>query len=457
MKQAYITKKFRAASLDLITQANAILENLTGRGFAVTLRQLYYQLVASDVIPNRQTEYDKLQSLVNDARLAGLMDWDHIVDRTRYLRALSHWSSPGDIIYSAAASYHVDYWASQQYRLEFWVEKDALVDIVQQVCNRFDVPCFSCRGYTSVSEIRIAGLRLRRHYTIEQKRPVVLHLGDHDPSGIDMSRDIEERLKLFMESAGRFLTFERIALNYDQIEEYTPPPNPAKQTDSRFDQYLAQYGDESWELDALDPDVITQLIEDKINEYRQTGPWRQALEKEKEGRELLKLASRRWNTVADWLGKDDAEINALLARAKAAQPDQAEHCPHCGSEDLSKPLECAMCEGSGQDPDYAGETCSDCDGSGRVKLCRTCGKTFPVAPPPDEEETGDLEEPEEHPDAVCPYCGRQGASMEVACEACDGAGKIGGIFDLTCVICKGAGKIVVCNHCLKVYPLPAAE
>lgn len=82
-----------------------------------------------------------------------------------------------------------------------------------------------------------------------RERRVILHLGDHDPSGIDMTRDISDRLELF----GADVEVKRIALNWDQIDEFTPPPNPAKLSDSRAGAYIAEYGDESWELDALEP------------------------------------------------------------------------------------------------------------------------------------------------------------------------------------------------------------
>lgn len=134
---------------------------------------------------------------MNDARLAGLMDWTHLEDRTRNLRSLSHWSDPRDILDSAAAGYRTDKWAHQPYRPEVWIEKDALVGVIEGVCEANDVPYFSCRDYTSQSEVWGAAQRLLRHVRRGQI-PVVLHLGDHDPSGLDMTRDITDRLGLFL-------------------------------------------------------------------------------------------------------------------------------------------------------------------------------------------------------------------------------------------------------------------
>jgi hypothetical protein len=222
-----------------------------------------------------------------------MIDWDAITDRTRNLRSLSHWDTPGDIIHSAAKSYHIDRWKNQDYRIEVWIEKDALVGVIEGVCQELDIPYFSCRGYTSQSEMWGAAQRLL-HYIRNNQTPLVLHLGDHDPSGEDMTRDIIDRLKMFTESN---FDLERLALNMDQVEMYNPPPNPAKITDSRATAYIAEYGDESWELDALEPTVIADLIRDAVGQVIDQDAWDDASTKESRGRDLLDLAAAKWSSV----------------------------------------------------------------------------------------------------------------------------------------------------------------
>ncbi len=258
----YVPKTFTSASRANIQLAREIIAEYVQSGFDLTLRQLYYQFVARDLIPNTQRSYKRLGRLINDARLAGEIDWEHLVDRTRALQSLSNWETPADIIRSAACSFHVNLWEGQDFRPEVWIEKDALVGVIEPICNSLDVPFFSCRGYTSQSEMWRASQRLRR-YSSEGQTPVVIHLGDHDPSGIDMSRDIKDRLQLF----GSDLEFIRVALNRDQIDLYSPPPNPTKVTDSRASAYMAEHGDESWELDALDPAEMETLIEKNHLEF----------------------------------------------------------------------------------------------------------------------------------------------------------------------------------------------
>lgn len=321
-KICYQPKNFSATSNAIITKANSILREYSNRGIVVTLRQLYYQFVARDIIPNKQSEYKRLGSIINDARLAGLIDWDYLQDRTRNLQSQSSWTSPAGIIESAAASYHRDLWEGQPNHVEVFVEKDALLSVIENVCNRWDVAFFACRGYTSQSEMWAAGQRIVKE-VIENGRNVrIIHLGDHDPSGVDMTRDIDTRLSQFLmhhyvrdyvakhpgtavdtlvsllESA---LQIDRIALNMDQIEQYDPPPNPAKLTDSRATGYIEEFGGQSWELDALDPDVLTDLIESSITRYVDLAQWEAAKERQEQERVILTRTSEHWGKVANFV------------------------------------------------------------------------------------------------------------------------------------------------------------
>jgi hypothetical protein len=330
LKIRYQQLNLRPDSLKIVAEANAILSEYARRGIVVTLRQLYYQFVARDIIPNRQSEYKRLGSIVNDARLAGLIDWNYLQDRTRNLNSLSHWDNPAGIIESAAQSYHRNLWAGQGNYVEVWIEKDALIGVIESVCQEFDVPYFSCRGYTSQSEMWGAGQRLLTHARDRQHVHIV-HLGDHDPSGKDMSRDIADRLREFMTHhlirdfmRGQKLEEEepakekqiqacdaavipflpqidRVALNMDQVEQYNPPPNPAKITDSRAGAYIEEFGAESWELDALDPDVLTDLIRGAIESRLDRALWTEQKEQQERERAILTKTSRNWARVATFV------------------------------------------------------------------------------------------------------------------------------------------------------------
>lgn len=296
-RELFVERRFNSGSLLLIEQANTIIREYQEQGFTLTLRQLYYQFVARAIIPNKQTEYKRLGSVINDARLAGMIDWNAIEDRTRNLRKDAAWGSPEEIIAACASQYREDLWADQPYYPEVWIEKDALVGVIEPVCSRYRVPYFACRGYSSQSEQWRAGKRFAGYIAGGQK-VIVFHLGDHDPSGIDMTRDNEERLSMF---AGGPVEVKRLALNMNQVEQYSPPPNPAKETDSRAEDYIRKYGSESWELDALEPQVIDQLIAGELDEIIDPVRWSAAKEKEGEGRGQLREVSKRWDEVIQHL------------------------------------------------------------------------------------------------------------------------------------------------------------
>lgn len=278
MKQRFINKNFRAASLDLIEAANDIIDEYKAQGYALTLRQLYYQFVARGLLANTVKNYNRLGSVINDARLAGYIDWLAIEDRTRNVVDAPRWDDPADAVNAVLQQYRTDVWATQPRRVEVWIEKNALTGVIHSTCRRLNVPYFACIGYVSQSEQWRAYHRSLNH-------PItILHFGDHDPSGIDMTRDNDNRLN---DVFGGDVEMIRLALNMDQVEEYNPPPNPAKMTDSRFSDYAAKYGTESWELDALEPRVINSLIEDNVLDILDQELYDDALYEQEQGRKRL--------------------------------------------------------------------------------------------------------------------------------------------------------------------------
>lgn len=298
-KICYKDVRFQTKSLELIELVNQVIAEYSAQGYELTLRQAYYQLVARGYIPNNERSYKNIGNLINDGRLAGLIDWYAITDRTRNLRGNSHWDTPADVINSARYSYLLDKWEGQPNYVEVWVEKDALVDVVGQACRPLDIPFFSCRGYTSQSEMWSAAQRFIGQANREQR--IIIHLGDHDPSGIDMTRDIQDRLDLF----GSNVYVKRVALTMGQIATYNPPPNPAKITDSRASKYIEEYGDESWELDALEPKVITDLIKNEVTAYRDDELYRDICSKESRGKEELKMLCNRYNDAVAYLESEE--------------------------------------------------------------------------------------------------------------------------------------------------------
>ncbi len=282
----YVPRNFQKTARAIIAKANEIIDAYKADGYDLTIRQLYYQFVAQDLIPNTQRMYGKLKSVINDARLAGLVDWEAIVDRTRTYEERGHWSSPASLLYSAAKAYARDTRDTQDDYIEVWIEKDALIGVVERVCREHDVGYLSQRGYISQSAMWRAAQRFIEKED-EGKETFLIQLSDHDPSGIDMTRDIQTRFHLLGSSA----IVERVALTMDQVNQYNPPPNPAKTTDARFADYNEKFGGSSWELDALDLRVLNDIIEDAIMGHTiKTRRNKLIKQQEKERQQIIEMA-----------------------------------------------------------------------------------------------------------------------------------------------------------------------
>ncbi|HEY3599721.1 MAG TPA: hypothetical protein VGL08_19670 [Paraburkholderia sp.] len=287
-KQCYQEKRFRADTLALIDTINSIVDEYEADGYVLTTRQLYYQLVARDIIANNLQEYKRAASIINDGKLAGLIDWDMLEDRTRSFIRRSRWDAPRSIIDACAEQYHQDMWRDQSHRVFVIVEKEALVGVLDRVCHRYDVPLLAARGYPSSTVLREFAEEDILPAMDEDQQGLILHLGDHDPSGIDMTRDLLDRLRMF---GGHSFELKRIALNFDQVEELQPPENPAKTTDSRFASYRRRFGESSWELDALAPQYLDQLVSSHIDAVIDRTTWEASENVVRDARRLITKAS----------------------------------------------------------------------------------------------------------------------------------------------------------------------
>lgn len=282
--KAFIEKRYQRKTLDIIEKANEIIAEYQAEGYSLTLRQLYYQFVSRDYIENSDKSYDRLGSIISDARLTGHISWYAIEDRHRSINDTFVSDDVASIIAGTRGLYQPDMWAGQPRRVEVWIEKDALIGTIERVCQDLHVAYTACKGYTSQSEQYRAAQRMR-NYMREGQEPLILYLGDHDPSGIDMTRDHRDRLRLL--TGGAPVEVRRLALNRDQVDLYQPPPNPAKESDCRFKGYQEEHGNESWELDALPPRVIAGLVTQAVMEVRDHEAWARQLEDKERGNRIL--------------------------------------------------------------------------------------------------------------------------------------------------------------------------
>lgn len=349
----YEPQSFSDEKMALIAQANVIVDAYQKQGFSLTLRGLYYRLFAVGAFSdkwkrvraadgkwvksaagttNNPQTYQMLTALISDAREAGLVDWYAIEDRTRASQANQHWTTPSDILQSTLNTYATDKWANQPHYVEVWVEKEALESVLAQACQPLDVRFFCCRGYGSSTSLWEAGQRLLSQID-EGKQVHVIHLGDHDPSGVHMSYDIKKRLDRYTRGS---VHVQRIALNMVQVQKYGLAPNNGKVTDSRFAGYVDEFGtSDVWELDALDPAVTVGLITKAVLQYRDEVKWQEALKLEARGRHTLECILKYFPDVVGFL------------RQRRQQDYTEVICQQCGAT-RARPQ--CMCEGGPKGP-----------------------------------------------------------------------------------------------------------
>jgi hypothetical protein len=271
------------ANKERLEVINGIIEEYNSQNYRLTLRQLYYQLVSRDVIPNKTEEYAKLSIILGKGRMAGYVDWDSIEDRIRrpYIPYWVH--DIPDAMNDIIKQYRLDRQQDQDCYIEVWVEKDALSGVLKRVTSEYHINLMVNRGYSSITAMHDAYNRFARADRMGQSG-VILYLGDHDPSGVDMVRDISTRLTEF----GVDVEVDHIALTDEQISKYNPPPNPAKVSDPRAKDYIAKYGNTSWEVDALRPDVLHKLVVSSIESRIDMNLFDGQKQKEREHIEKLK-------------------------------------------------------------------------------------------------------------------------------------------------------------------------
>jgi len=285
MKESFTKSNFSEEKLAKVKRANDIIVAYQAQGLKLTLRQLYYQHVVKNYITNEERSYKSLGKLLSDARLAGLIDWTAIEDRVRVPVVPSEWNDLEDILESVYRSFRLPRWDGQEYYTELWVEKDALSGVLRPMAHEFHVTMMVNKGYSSQSAMYEAS---KRFLAAEENGQItkLFYLGDHDPSGEDMVRDIQDRLNTF----GSEVVVKKIALTMAQVQQYNPPPNPAKMSDSRAAKYVDLHGAESWEVDALPPDVLQELIREALESVVDQEMMDKVIGKENREKDLLRKA-----------------------------------------------------------------------------------------------------------------------------------------------------------------------
>lgn len=291
----------------LYTNLSTIVDTYIKKKIKLSNRQLYYRLVGKDLIPNYIEVYKRVCKFLTDLRYGGYIDWDAIEDRGRVPKRKSHWDTVQDLIDTAVSSYRLPRWKDQKYYVELYCEKEAMDSVLRPIADKYHIYFGYNKGYCSASVMYDTAKRVFKQLE-KNKIVVLLYLGDHDASGLDMIRDVGDRIKEFLivwkyvklrkktnkkmaesnvlEWIKNF-SVEHVALTKEQIKKYNPPPNPAKITDPRAKDYISEHGEVSWELDSLEPEVLMELTEDAILNYLDVDKYNAWIKQEKKDSKKL--------------------------------------------------------------------------------------------------------------------------------------------------------------------------
>jgi len=285
MKEQFIDWSPLPKSIKRLQKIESITDKFESMGFRLSLRQLYYQLLSRKLIENEPREYKNLGSLISKARLAGLMDWDIIEDRGRQPHKHAEWDNIHSIVETAIESYRLPRWSDQRIYIELWCEKDALSSILKPITDELHVTLMVNKGYSLSSAMYEASKRfIDAADAMDVESPcILLYLGDFDPSGEDMVRDIRARLSTF----GAIVYVQKLALTQEQIDRYDLPTNNAKRKDSRASEFIKRHGKYSYEVDALRPDVLQSIVRNGIRENMDWNKYTAWIKREKRDSKLL--------------------------------------------------------------------------------------------------------------------------------------------------------------------------
>ena len=271
-------------SLELLDQVLKIIDSYD---FSLTLRQIYYQLVAKQIIPNKQEYYKKLSRVCVAGRDEGILPEEAFADRLRAVDKPGAWLDLNSFMETVKRSYNKDKWDNQPKYLEIWTEKDALRSVLTEITYQYDVSLMVARGQLSRTAIYEASER----YKAKADRECYLYYcGDFDPSGLSIYDSIKNRIGNF----GVSINYERIALTEEQIKKYRLPSDPGKQSDPNYNKFVALYSDDKVvELDSLPPDILRDIIRECITKNIDPGLLAQVQKKERdEGIRLNKFIDK---------------------------------------------------------------------------------------------------------------------------------------------------------------------
>lgn len=256
----------------VVEKTNGVIDHFPD--WRLTVRQIFYRLVSPphQIIPNTRSSYNVFNKILTKARTVGDVNWERIEDSGQEELKWGYnivASSPKGYVQwlfnkIEAEDHWVYFWKDQSQYIEVWVEKKALSPFFASVCESYQVAVLPLRGNSSFTSI----MEAIEHRFPYNKPTVILLFTDHDPSGLNIPKELGERFKEY-DRHDLDISIKRIALTSDQVKQFNLAPNPTKRSDSKSPSYFDTYGETCWELDAIPPNdlekIISQAIEHEID------------------------------------------------------------------------------------------------------------------------------------------------------------------------------------------------
>lgn len=285
-----VKKLWECNQQELIQRILVLVREYQEQNIIQTLRGYYYDLLPS--IPNAIAVYKRIGKLVSDLRYAGLLDWSAMEDRARKVEIPLEFENLKERVDLAIHNFRLPRWSNQDKYIELVSEKDTMYSRLAPLTNKYHIPLCINRGYASSSVVYDLSKRLIENLE-GGKEVVLLYVGDHDASGLDMIRDIEKRLTEFLEDGREYIEpnfkIVHVTLTKEQIKKYKLPPNPAKLSDTRAKAYIKEHGNISWEVDAMKPQIMREIVELEIQKHIDVDKYNAWIKREDKEKKALEV------------------------------------------------------------------------------------------------------------------------------------------------------------------------
>jgi hypothetical protein len=261
------------ATVELLRRVQTVLDEYRDY-LPLALRQVFYRLVGAHGFAKTEAAYARLGEHLNRARRAGLIAFDAIRDDGITLAEPRAWDDAVDLVRACIAEakrFRLDRQEGQPTRLIIAVEAAGMLPQIQRIADPYGIAVHSSGGFDSLTAKHDLAKRLGAWPRVE-----LLHIGDHDPSGVHLFSSMAEDVRAIARDLGMHgdIQFSRLAVTPAQIAELGLPTTPPKPTDRRA------FTGETVQAEAIPPDVLAGIVRAAITARLDLSAYEDVLDQE---------------------------------------------------------------------------------------------------------------------------------------------------------------------------------